>query len=136
MVKVMSDLNGFDFSQMKLPTIDTSGIARQFQAQNAEMNAMMDEIAEHNRKKDEALFQTAEASIEQQKLLEQQLETVKVQNQQLKENNALLKNLYESAKKEAESGAADAKASMRLAWISIIIGAVIGIAGVVVGIIF
>ncbi len=133
----MNDLTGIDLSKIQTPSFgfDTSALARQVQAINDEMNANIEATAEYNRQKDEALFQTAEASIAQRELLEQQLVAVKEQNQQLKENNAMLKSLYEAAKKDAESSAAEAKSSGRFGWISLVVGALIGIAGVIVGII-
>ena len=77
-----------------------------------EISATMNGVVEYNRKKDKALFETAEASRAQKELLERQLEEVKEQNSLLKENNAALKEnystlkeLYEMAKTEAESSA-------------------------------
>lgn len=133
----MDNLTGIDLSKMKMPSFsfDTSALARQAQRLNDEMNANIEAVAEHNRQKDEALFQTAKASIAQRELLEQQLAAVKEQNQQLKENNAMLKSLYEAAKKDAESSAAEAKKSGRTNWISIVVCVIIGIATIVVSII-
>lgn len=133
----MNDLTGIDLSKIQTPSFgfDTSALARQVQAINDEMNANIEATAEYNRQKDEALFQTTEASIAQRELLEQQLAAVKEQNQQLKENNAMLKCLYEAAKKDAESSAAEAKSSRRITWISIIVCVIIGIATIVVSII-
>ena len=90
--------------------------------------------AEYNARKDAALFQTAEASVEQIELLKQQLAEVKEQNAQLKENYNLLKDLYESTKEEAKSSAKEAKANKVFGWVSFSVGTLIGIAGIVLGI--
>ena len=66
--------------------------------QPAEISSVMNDIADYNRKKDEALFETAEASRAQKKLLERQLEEVKEQNSLLKENNTALKENYSTLK--------------------------------------
>ena len=110
--------------------------------QAAEISATMNSVVEYNRKKDEALFETAEASRAQKELLERQLEEVKEQNSLLKENNAALKEnystlkeLYEMAIAEAESSAKEAKQNKIFGWVSFAIGTIIGIAGIVIGII-
>ena len=104
-----------------------------------EQNRLKEDLAaigEYNARKDDALFQAAEASVKQKELLEQQLVEVREQNTQLKENNNLLKDLYESAKKEAENNAKEAKANKIFGWVSFAVGTLIGIAGIVLGIIF
>lgn len=115
-------------------------LAQKYEANSAQtvMRIAEDEkrIAEYEARKDVALFQTADASIEQKRLLEQQLEEVKEQNLQLKENYRLLNELYESAKADAQSNAKEAKANKIFGWVSFGIGTLIGIAGIVLGIIF
>lgn len=100
----------------------------------------MNSLAEYKRKKDEALFKTAEASQEQKKLLLQQLEEVREQNKLLKESNLALKEnyftlkeLYKMAKNEAERNAKEAKQNKIFGWVSFAVGTVIAIAGIVVG---
>ena len=94
------DLSGLDYSNF-------GGYSAFLADQVAEeQNRMQEELAaigEYNAKKDEALFQTAEASMKQKELLEQQLAEVKEQNIQLKENYRLLNELYESAKEDAKT---------------------------------
>ena len=91
---------------------------------------------EERKKRDNALFQTAQASVEQKQLLEKQLEEVEQQNVQLKENYALLKDLYNRAKQDAEESAKDARKNRIFGWVSFAVGTFIGIAGVVLGILF
>ena len=55
-------------------------------------------LAEYNARKEAALFQTAETSMEQIELMKQQLVEVKEQNLQLKENYRLLNELCGSTK--------------------------------------
>lgn len=100
----------------------------------------MNNLAEYKRKKDEALFKTAEASQEQKKLLLQQLEEVREQNKLLKESNLALKEnyltlkeLYKMAKNEAERNAKEARQNKIFGWVSFAVGTVIAIAGIVVG---
>lgn len=100
----------------------------------------MNSLAEYKRKKDEALFKTAEASQEQKKLLLQQLEEVREQNKLLKESNLALKEnyltlkeLYKMAKNEAERNAKEARQNKIFGWVSFAVGTVIAIAGIVVG---
>ena len=97
---------------------------------------ILDQINAEQRRKDNAILQTAQASIEQKHLLEKQLEEVKQQNVQLKENYALLKDLYDRTKQDAEKSAKDAKKNRVFGWVSFAVGTFIGIAGVVLGIIF
>ena len=66
----MSDFGGFNFSDLPRFDLGLANTARQA----AEISAAMDDIADYNRKKDEALFETAEASRAQKELLERQLE--------------------------------------------------------------
>lgn len=126
------DFNGIDFSGFASPSTFLAG---QIAEQQKRQQEMLDEIAEHNAKKDAALFQAAEASVAQKELLEQQLAEVKEQNKQLKENYQLLKELYESTKEEAKSSAKEAKANKVFGWVSFAVGTLIGIAGIVLGII-
>lgn len=133
----MNNIDGFDFSKLSLPKLDfdTSAITRQLAQQQEAMNASMNAISEHNRKKDAALFETAEASVAQKELLAQQLVEVKEQNRFLKDNYTTLKELYEMTKKEAASSAKDAKVNRIFGWVSFSVGTLIGVAGVVAGII-
>ena len=78
----MSDFGGFNFSDLPRFDLGLANTARQA----AEISAVMDDISDYNRKKNEALFETAEASRAQKELLERQLEEVKEQNSLLKEN--------------------------------------------------
>ena len=132
----MSDFGGFNFSDLPRFDLGLANTARQA----AEISAAMDDIADYNRKKDEALFETAEARRAQKELLERQLEEVKEQNSLLKENNAALKEnystlkeLYEMTKAEAESNAKEAKQNKIFGWVSFAVGTIIGIAGIVIG---
>lgn len=134
----MSDFGGFNFSDLPRFDLGLANTARQA----AEISAVMDDIADYNRKKDEALFETAKASRAQKELLERQLEEVKEQNSLLKENNAALKEnystlkeLYEMTRAEAESSANEAKQNKIFGWVSFAVGTIIGIAGIVIGII-
>ena len=104
--------------------------------QVGEQKKIFDQVYEDRKKRDNALFQTAQASIEQKQLLEKQLEEVKQQNVQLKENYVLLKDLYYRAKQDAEDSAKDAKKNRVFGWVSFAVGTFIGIAGVILGIIF
>lgn len=126
----------FFFKNIKLPEVipNTAYLASEIAEQQRKQQELLDEIAEHNAKKDAALFQAAEASVAQKELLEQQLAEVKEQNKQLKENYQLLKELYESTKEEAESSAKEAKANKVFGWVSFSVGTLIGIAGIVLGI--
>ena len=71
------DLSGLDYSNF-------GGYSAFLTDQVAEQQNRIREgfaaISEYNAKKDEALFQTAEASMKQKELLEQQLAEVKEQN--------------------------------------------------------
>ncbi len=124
-------LKNIDFSKA---VHASSYLANDFEEQRRERQELFYEIAEHNAKKDAALFQAAEASVAQKELLEQQLAEVKEQNLQLKENYQLLKELYESTKDEAKSSAKEAKANKVFGWVSFAVGTLIGIAGIVLGI--
>lgn len=104
--------------------------------QASEQQKILDQINAEQRRKDNAILQTAQVSIEQKELLEKQLDEVKQQNVQLRENYALLKDLYESAKKDAEESAKDAKKNRIFGWVSFAVGTFIGIVGVVLGSIF
>ena len=127
------DLSGLDYSNF-------GGYSAFLADQVAEeQNRMQEELAaigEYHARKDEALFQTAEASMKQKELLEQQLAEVKEQNIQLKENYRLLNELYESAKEDAKNSKKEAKANKIFGWVSFAVGTLIGIAGIVFGIIF
>ena len=110
--------------------------------QAAEVSVVMTDRADYNRRKDEALFETAETSRAQKELLEQQLKEVRKQNCLLKENNTALKEnyftlkeLYEMTKAEAKSNAKEANQNKIFGWVSFVVGTVIGIVGIVIGII-
>lgn len=130
----MNNLNDL-FKNIELPKVvpNTAYLANEFAEQQRKQQKIFDEIAEHNAKKDAALFQAAEASVAQKELLEQQLAEVREQNAQLKENYNLLKDLYESTKEEARNNAKEAKANKVFGWISFAVGTLIGIAGIVLG---
>ena len=132
----MDDFKGLDLSQLRLNINPMEGLQRQIQNQQAEMDRTMSAIAEHNSRKDAALFETAEASVAQKELLAEQLDTVKEQNKLLQENYATLKELYELTQKEAESSSKEAKNNKIFGWVSFGVGTLIGIVGVVLGIIF
>ena len=104
--------------------------------QASEQQKIFDKISEDRKKRDNALFQTEQASIEQKHLLEKQLEEVKLQNIKLDEANKSLNALYEQAKKDAEESSKDAKKNRIFGWVSFAVGTLIGIVGVVLGIIF
>lgn len=127
------DLSGLDYSNFGgYSAILADQVAEE---QNRIINEMH-AIGEYNARKDEALFQTAEASMKQKELLEQQLAEVKEQNIQLKENYRLLNELYESAKEDAKNSKKEAKANKIFGWVSFAVGTLIGIAGIVFGILF
>ena len=98
-------------------------------------NDAVRQIQQEKQKRDNAIFQTAQASVEQKQLLESQLVEVKQQNAQLKENYNLLKELYEKTKQDAENNAQEARKSRIFGWVSFAVGTIIGLAGVVLGII-
>lgn len=127
------DLSGLDYSVL---ADHSTFMANQIAEEQNRMQEALAAIGEYNAKKDEALFQTAEASMKQKELLEQQLAEVKEQNIQLKENYRLLNELYESAKEDAKSSKKEAKANKIFGWVSFAVGTLIGIAGIVFGIIF
>lgn len=131
-------MNDFDLNNINLPDFTasySSFLANQIAEDQERLQKSMDIIAEHNAKKDAALFQAAEASVAQKELLEQQLAEVKEQNKQLKDNYRLLNELYESTKEKAKSSAKEAKANKVFGWVSFSVGTLIGIAGIVLGII-
>ena len=128
-----NNYNGFDFSG---PGNYTASLASQVAEHEKQLQDDMRAIGEYNARKDEALFQTAEASIKQKELLEQQLAEVKEQNVQLKENYRLLNELYESAKEDAKNSKKEARANKIFGWVSFAVGTLIGIAGIVFGIFF
>lgn len=95
--------------------------------QVAEIQDAIDERNRYNARKDAAIFQAAEESKKQNKLLSEQIET-------LNEQNRLLNGMYEAAKTESEENKKQARHSQLFGWISFAVGTVIGIAGVLVGI--
>ena len=78
--------------------------AKQFADITDELDKSMEPIRKANEERHNAILQTAQAAIDQKKLLEEQ-------NAQLKENYSLLKELYENAKKEAQNNLKEAKRS-------------------------
>ena len=126
----MDGLQGF-----KMPDIDFDGINRQVQATQAAMNASLKAQAGYDARKDAALFETAEASVAQKELLEEQLVAVQEQNRLLQMNYDTLKELYDNTKSEAAENKADAKRSRVFGWVTFGIGTLIGAAGLVVAII-
>ena len=102
--------------------------------QMAEVQQAIDEQKRYIAKKDVAIFQTAQAAVEQNKLLVEQIKSLQQQNQ-------LLQQLYQQAQKEAEDRKKDADESKAAArhnkifgWVSFAVGTAIGLAGVLVGI--
>lgn len=100
----------------------------------AQIQEVSDRIEQHNAQKDAAIFQTAQAAVEQNKLLVEQIKSLQQQNQ-------LLQQLYQQAQKEAEDRKKDADESKAAArhnkifgWVSFAVGTAIGLAGVLVGI--
>jgi hypothetical protein len=129
----MNNLYDFNLQGLDFSTVNS---AKRLSSILDDMNS----LAEYKRKKDEALFKTAEASQEQKKLLLQQLEEVREQNKLLKESNLALKEnyftlqeLYKMAKNEAERNAKEARQNKIFGWISFAVGTIIAIAGIVVG---
>lgn len=129
----MNNLYDFNLQGLDFSTVNS---AKRLSSILDDMNS----LAEYKRKKDEALFKTAEASQEQKKLLLQQLEEVREQNNLLKESNLALKEnyftlqeLYKMAKNEAERNAKEARQNKIFGWISFAVGTIIAIAGIVVG---
>ncbi|MEG1739242.1 MAG: hypothetical protein RR266_02175 [Bacilli bacterium] len=133
----MGEFKGLDLSNINIPKLnfDISALTGQMQQQNSAMKNTINLIAEHNRKKDAALFETAESSVAQKELLAQQLVEAKEQNKLLKDNYTTLRELYEMTKREAESSANEAKKNRIFGWVSLGIGTFIGVAGIIVGII-
>ena len=137
----MSDFGGFNFSDLPRFDLGLANTARQA----AEISAVMDDISDYNRKKNEALLipeDFAQFCGNLDFYLKKQLEEVKEQNSLLKENNAALKEnystlkeLYEMTRAEAESSANEAKQNKFFGWVSFAVGTIIGIAGIVIGII-
>lgn len=130
----MSEIDNIGFDPSEFGNYSAFLANQVFEEQN-KLQEELGAIGEYNARKDEALFQTAEASIKQKELLEQQLAEVKEQNRQLKENYDLLKMLYESTKKEADRNAKEARANKIFGWVSFAVGTLIGITGIVLGII-
>lgn len=129
----MNNLYDFNLQGLDFSTVNS---AKRLSSILDDMNS----LAEYKRKKDEALFKTAEASQEQKKLLLQQLEEVREQNKLLKESNLALKEnyftlqeLYKMAKNEADRNAKEARQNKIFGWISFAVGTIIAIAGIVVG---
>lgn len=118
---------------MKFDFVDPSEImantAYQMQQQMTEVEENLRAQAEYRAQKDAAIFQTAEESKKQNKLLLEQIDA-------LKEQNSLLKEMYEGAKADAEENKMQAKHNKIFGWISFAIGTFIGLAGILFGIFF
>lgn len=126
-------LTGTDFSQLWKPRLELNISA--ITERVATAAEAVEDLGDYNRRKDDALFETAEASKAQIPLLEKQLIEVQHQNQLLKENYFTLKELYEITKKESERATKEAKTSKVFGWVSFAIGTLVGITGIVFGII-
>ena len=101
-----------------------------------EMDRINREKRQKEQRQEQAILKTAEFTEQQKILLEQQLQTLKDQNEQLQQNNKLLNELYNNAKQDAKESAKDAKKNRVFGWVSFAVGTFIGIAGVILGIIF
>lgn len=128
----MEGFKGMDLSKL---SIDTSAMALRTQQMMSGIEETMREQARYNARKDAALFETAEASVAQKELLEEQLVAVQEQNRLLQMNYDTLKELYDNTKSEAAENKADAKRSRVFGWLTFGIGTLIGAAGLVVAII-
>lgn len=128
----MEGFKGMDLSKLN---IDTSAMALRTQQMMSGIEETMREQARYNARKDAALFETAEASVAQKELLEEQLVAVQEQNRLLQMNYDTLKELYDNTKSEAAENKADAKRSRVFGWVTFGIGTLIGAAGLVVAII-
>ena len=106
-----------------------SNTAYQMQQHMSAMEEIRDAQARYEAERDAAIFQTAEESKKQNKLLSEQIDT-------LKDQNKLLKEMYEGAKADAEENKKQAKHNKIFGWVSFAVGTVIGIAGVLFGIFF
>lgn len=101
-------MDGLDFSKL-VPTTSynmANSISEQIERRQREQQQMLEQISEHNAKKDKALFETAEASMAQKELMEQQLDELKSQNdilaEQLKEEQVQKEILEEHLKLTTE----------------------------------
>lgn len=103
--------------------------AYQMQQQMAELEENINAQIEYRAQRDAAIFQTAEESKKQNKLLSEQIDA-------LKDQNKLLKEMYDGAKADAEENKKQAKHNKVFGWVSFAVGTVIGIAGVLFGIFF
>ena len=128
----MEGFKGMDLSKLN---IDTSAMALRTQQMMSGIEETMREQARYNARKDAALFETAEASVAQKELLEEQLVAVQEQNRLLQMNYDTLKELYDNTKSEAAENKADAKRSRVFGWVTFGIGTLIGAAGLMVAII-
>lgn len=101
-------MDRLDFSKL-VPTTNynmANSISEQIERRQREQQQMLEHISEHNAKKDKALFETAEASMAQKELMEQQLDELKSQNdilaEQLKEEQVQKERLEEHLKVTTE----------------------------------
>lgn len=131
-------MEGFNGADLPKLSIDTSVIQNSALHPQNTMSRIEESLrvqAEYNARKDAALFETAEASVAQKELLEEQLVAVKEQNRLLQMNYDTLKELYDNTKSEAAENKADAKRSRIFGWVTFGNGTLIGAAGLVVAII-
>ncbi len=131
----MEGFKGMDLSKLSIDTSSIQNSALHAQNMMSGIEESLREQARYNARKDAALFETAEASIAQKELLEEQLVAVQEQNRLLQMNYDTLKELYDNTKSEAAENKADAKRSRVFGWVTFGIGTLIGAAGLVVAII-
>lgn len=112
------DLNGLDYSVL---ADHSTFLVNQIAEHEKEQQEIFDEIAEHNAKKDAALFQASEASVAQKELLENQLAQLKIQNQLLEDNYHKLEDMYNNQKESYNNARKDLKSSRKFnAWMMVI----------------
>ena len=111
------------------PSVLMANTAYEMQQHMAVIEEANKAQAEYRAQRDAAIFQTAEESKKQNKLLSEQVDA-------LKEQNKLLKEMYEGAKADAEENKKQAKHNKIFGCVSFAVGTVIGIAGVLFGIFF
>lgn len=131
----MEGFKGMDLSKLSIDTTAIQNSALRTQNMMSGIEESLREQARYNARKDAALFETAEASVAQKELLEEQLVAVQEQNRLLQMNYDTLKELYDNTKSEAAENKADAKRSRVFGWVTFGIGTLIGATGLVVAII-
>ena len=121
-------IDEFISKNTSMPSVEGDSQPLACSARQAAQNAKaIEEREHHNAKKAAALFQVADESQKQNKLLSEQIET-------LKQQNNLLGKMYDSARAEAAENQKQARQNKIFGWISFAVGTIIGIAGVLVGI--